>query len=258
MGFWKKIIGAKRTEPAPWTPAGPPDARAYVVGDVHGRLDRLDALLAMIDRDRAEQPERRTLIAFLGDYIDRGPHSAGVIDRLAKYVPADAEALFLAGNHEDALLQVLQGAPGMLRNWLRFGGDACARSYGVDEDRLVAAGELVGARMLGEAIPEAHHRFLRNLRDRWVFGDYLFVHAGIRPGIRLDAQIPADLLWIREPFLSARHAHGMMVVHGHTIVDAAEEHANRIAIDTGAFRSGRLTALVIEDDRRRFLVTDPD
>ena len=234
-------------------PRGKEGCRAYAVGDIHGRLDLLDRLLANIEADMAAREKKRTFIIFLGDYVDRGPDSAGVVERLRTYRNPDAKLIFLGGNHEEVLLNILAGKPGVLPSWLKFGGAECAASYGIDTSELARVHEEIAIEMVRARVPRAHREFLENCADTFRFGDYLFVHAGIRPGIAVDEQSRDDLRWIRDPFLSDAKEHGFVVVHGHTIVSQVEERPNRIAIDTGAYYSGVLTALAVEDERRWFL-----
>jgi serine/threonine protein phosphatase 1 len=230
--------------------------RAYAIGDIHGRLDLLDLLLDRIEADMAARPHKKTFIIFLGDLIDRGPDSAGVVERLRTYRPPFATPVFLAGNHEEVLLRMLTGEKGILPSWLKFGGADCAQSYGLEPASLRALDEEAALQLLQAKVPRAHVDFLKTFADTFRFGDYLFVHAGIRPGVSLEEQDRFDLRWIREPFLNDAKEHGFVVVHGHTIVARVEERANRIAIDTGAYRSGVLTALAIEDERRWYLSTE--
>jgi serine/threonine protein phosphatase 1 len=234
-------------------PRGKQGCRAYAVGDIHGRLDLLNLLLAEIEADIAARPPRRNFIIFLGDFVDRGPESAGVVERLRTYQHPSARIIFLGGNHEEVLLNILAGKRGVLPSWLKFGGAECALSYGVDVQELGRVHEDAAIEMVRAAVPREHREFLENLADTFRFGDYLFVHAGIRPGVAVDEQSRKDLRWIRDPFLSDAKEHGFVVVHGHTIVERAEERPNRIGIDTGAYHSGVLTALAIEDDQRWFL-----
>jgi serine/threonine protein phosphatase 1 len=236
-------------------PAGKPGARAYAVGDIHGRLDLLDRLLARIEADIAARPPKRTYIVFLGDLIDRGPDSAAVVERLRHYRPRHARPVFLAGNHEEVLLEILGGRGDVIADWTKFGGAECAASYGVDVDRMRRLPEEEALALLRAHVPRGHIEFLESFGDTFSFGDYLFVHAGIRPGVGLDDQERRDLRWIREPFLSDVKEHGFVVVHGHTIVPGVEERPNRIGIDTGAYRSGILTALAVEDEERWYLST---
>jgi len=238
-------------------PSGKEGARAYGIGDVHGRLDLLDALLARIEADVAARPRKRTYIVFLGDYIDRGPESAGVIERLRTFQPRYAKPIFLAGNHEEVLLRVVGGDPAILADWLKFGGAECLESYGVDVDALRRMEDEAAIAAVRAAVPRVHVDFVEGMGDTFRFGDYLFVHAGIRPGVGVEEQDRMDLRWIREPFLSDSKEHGFVVVHGHTIVPEVDERPNRVGIDTGAYRSGVLTAVGIENEERWFLSTAP-
>jgi serine/threonine protein phosphatase 1 len=234
---------------------GKDGCRAYAVGDIHGRLDLLERLLTRIEQDIAARPKARTFIIFLGDYIDRGPKSAGVIERLRTYRPAHATPIFLSGNHEEVLLKILAGERGIFASWLKFGGAECAESYGMDVAALRQLDEISALALVRAKVPRAHREFLEHCADTFRFGDYLFVHAGIRPGIPVEEQDRADLRWIRDPFLSDAKDHGFVVVHGHTIVERVEERTNRIAIDTGAYHSGILTCLAIEEAERWYLTT---
>jgi serine/threonine protein phosphatase 1 len=236
-------------------PRGPRGQRAYVVGDVHGRLDLLDQLLDDIHRDIARRPQAKVLLVFLGDLIDRGPHSAQVVERLRAYRHPGVRPIFLLGNHEEVMLRILGGEAEHVAGWLRFGGAQCLESYGADPRVIAAAPDEVAVATIRAAIPATHVEFLKSFVDTCRFGDYLFVHAGIRPGVALDRQRQSDLRWIREPFLVDEADHGFIVVHGHTISPAVDERANRIGIDTGAYRSGTLTALAIEGAGRWFLDT---
>jgi len=251
MNFFRKIMGqgGKR-------PQGKSGARAYAVGDIHGRLDLLNALLAKIEAEVAQRPPRRTWVIFLGDLIDRGPESAGVVERLRTWRPAHIRPVFLAGNHEEVLLSILGGDAGILPNWLKFGGAECAASYGVDPDMLRRVEDEEAVSLLRAKVPRAHREFLESFADTFAFGDYLFVHAGIRPGVAIEEQDPADLRWVRQQFLEDDRDHGCVVVHGHTISKGVDERSNRIGIDTGAYRSGVLTALAIEGGERWYLTTE--
>jgi serine/threonine protein phosphatase 1 len=228
----------------------------YAVGDIHGRLDLLEAMLGRIEADaRGSHAERRTLV-FLGDYVDRGPDSKGVVETLIGGLPKGFEAHFLKGNHEAILLNFLDDA-WSLDNWLLNGGDATMRSYGLDTDRLARlhAPTELWRQALQEALPETHLHFYRSLRLSVAFGDYLFVHAGVNPSVPLGEQSEADLIWIRGPFLDHAEAFGKIVVHGHTPGKEPVTRSNRIGIDTGAFFTGRLTALKLERGSRQFLRT---
>lgn len=245
------LLGGRKT-------AGPKGHRAYAVGDIHGRLDLLDEMLSAIEADIRDRSAAKIVIVFLGDLIDRGPHSAQVVERLRLYSPVHARTVFLMGNHEEVMLRVLDGDGPLLRDWLKFGGAECVRSYGIDPAELAQLSTNKALELLKSAIPEAHVDFIRSFADTLSFGSYLFVHAGIRPGVTLSEQAQTDLRWIRQPFLDDPRDHGFVVVHGHTITPQVEQCGNRIALDTGAYKSGVLTALGIEGPRRWLLQTDSD
>jgi len=236
-------------------PSGPAGQTAYVVGDVHGRLDLLDQLLERIDSDIAERRPEQALIVFLGDLIDRGPDSAGVVERLRTYRRDGVRTVFLLGNHEEVVLRILGGEAQLIPGWLRFGGAQCLRSYGGEPQRIALLGDEAAVEAIRSVIPAEHVEFLRGFADTCRFGDYLFVHAGIRPGVELDQQTQLDLRWIREPFLADETDHGFVVIHGHTIRPEIDERPNRIGIDTGAYATGVLTALVIDGTERRHFDT---
>ena len=228
------------------------------MGDIHGRADLLEALLGRIAADAARHREdaQRSLI-LLGDYIDRGGASRGVVERLLQDPLPGFSTVRLLGNHEDALLDFLEGRSDGLA-WLSYGGLETLMSYGVPlrgyPDTAERAAELRAA--LAAAVPKAHIDFYRGCILHHAVGDYVFVHAGVRPGISLDKQHPADLLWIRDEFLRARAPlPGKVIVHGHTICDLPQDLGHRINVDTGAFVSGRLTCLVLRGTRRQFLST---
>lgn len=232
----------------------PDGLRAYAIGDVHGCLAELTRLIDSIAADCRAFGGAVHLV-FLGDYVDRGPASSGVIDLLAGGALPGEHHRFLMGNHEEAMLEVLDGDAESLGGWLRFGGMQTLESYGIDRGEVYRLGIDLPARLRG-AVPPAHVAFLRGLEDQVRIGDYLFVHAGVRPGTPLDQQERFDLRWIRDEFLEDEETdHGVMVVHGHTIAAEPDVRRNRIGIDTGCYSSGRLTALVLEGSERRFLST---
>ncbi len=249
------MFGWRRQENDPPRARTPRGHRAYAVGDIHGRLDLLDRILEVIEKDADRKPARKTLLVFLGDLIDRGPDSRGVVERLRTYRHARIKPYFLAGNHEEVLLRLLAGERGILASWLQFGGAECLASYGVDPSTMVGRSEGSGLAIVRQAIPREHASFLGSFADTLSFGDYLFVHAGIRPGVDLTLQSQSDLKWIRSPFLDHEEDHGFVVVHGHTISDAIDERSNRIGIDTGAYHTGILTALGLEGENRWALDT---
>lgn len=236
-------------------PQGAKGYRAYVVGDVHGRLDLTDQLLEKIHDDLERHPAKKAVLVFVGDLIDRGPESAQVIERLMTYRRPGVRTVFLLGNHEEVMLRVLGGDLSLLPDWLAFGGAQCLASYGIDPNSLSGMEEAEALALIRRSVPREHSRFLHGFADSFRFGDYLIVHAGIRPGVELGQQLQSDLRWIRTPFLSDSTDHGVVVVHGHTISKGVEERPNRIGIDTGAYASGVLTALVIEGAERRYLDT---
>ncbi len=240
----------RRTKLQPSAPSTPRGHRAYAIGDIHGRLDLLDQLLSAVERDAERRSARKTLLVFLGDLIDRGPDSRGVVERLRTYRHPRLQSYVLAGNHEEVLLRVLAGERGILSGWLKFGGAECLKSYGIDPASLAGRPEADALGAIKQAIPEAHSTFIAGLADTLRFGDYLFVHAGIRPQLDLALQSQSDLRWIRSPFLEHEGDHGFVVVHGHSISAAVEERSNRIGIDTGAYRTGVLTALALEGRER--------
>ncbi len=238
--------------PAAATPA---DTRVYAIGDIHGQLDQLRSLERAIQADAETAAATRRVLVYLGDYVDRGQDSAGVVAQLAAGPPPGFEAVYLKGNHEALLLDFLAD-PDSGVTWLMNGGDTTLASYGIDIDEEPPGGEArlsFLARRFAEALPPAHRRFLEALAVRHAEGDYLFVHAGVRPGVDLESQDPEDLIWIRYPFLQSGADFGKVVVHGHTPGPEPVERDNRIGIDTGAVYGGRLTALVLDGTERRFL-----
>ena len=250
MGIAQFLSGSARKRAT--VPRG---VRVYAIGDIHGRDDLLGELLKKIEHELAERSVRRPIVVFLGDLIDRGPSSREVVERLRTLQLPSTQLIFLAGNHEEALLRVLDGENRLASDWLRFGGSECLDSYGVDGHSVAAMEPREAARAIRRAIPPEHASFLRGFGDTASIGGYLFVHAGIRPGVPLARQSQADLRWIRRTFLDDPRDHGVVVVHGHTITTAVDDAGNRIGIDTGAYRSGILTAMALEADQRRYIQT---
>lgn len=234
----------------------PSGKRVYAIGDIHGADATLKELLTLIADDMTSFEVQDATVVFLGDYINRGANPRGVIDILTQLPLAPAHHVFLRGNHEDTLLRAFHDAHARAL-FFRQGGLETLQSYDIPLE-LEEEGALSTARrfaLFSENLPQGHRRFLENLRLFVRIGDYLFVHAGIRPGVPLNKQTTEDLVAIREPFLSGDNGLGLVVVHGHTRVTAPLVKRRRIGIDTGAFRTGRLTCLVLEGKTRRFIST---
>ncbi|MGB4100564.1 MAG: metallophosphoesterase family protein [Alphaproteobacteria bacterium] len=237
--------------------AVPSGTRLYVVGDIHGRVDLLRQILAQIVEDADTAKELRKELIFLGDYVDRGYHSRDVIDLLRSGLPPGFAPVFLRGNHEDVMLRFCDGDDTIARDWFYFGGRETVASYGLPPPPQTVTDEQV-RRIRADftaRVPVEHLAFLRATQLHYQNGDYIFVHAGMRPGLALEQQLRDDLLFIRTEFLDSAEDFGGMVVHGHTIVPAPEIHPNRIAIDTGAYATAKLTCLILEESARRFLHT---
>ncbi len=248
------LFGRRSRPPSGW-PAGSPGKRLYAIGDVHGCLAELDQLLALIRADCTSRPAKETHIVFLGDLVDRGPDSRGVIDRLRRRPPDFATVHFIRGNHEEMMVRCLSGEASLIPSWLEHGGRSCAISYGVDPALLHESDPDRLEYTLLSRIPPEDIRFLAGFADQVRFGDYLLVHAGIRPGVALSAQKAHDLRWIRAEFLSSEVRHEAMIIHGHTVTETVDRRSNRIGLDTGAWRTGVLTALRIEDTETSILAT---
>ncbi len=251
----KRIFG--RTDAAPSRVYSAPEGqRIYAIGDIHGRSDLLDELLEKIagdDRARGSASSKRLI--FLGDYVDRGPDSKGAVARVKAMKESDDHVTCLKGNHEEMLIRTCRGDRRTAGVFARNGGRETALSYGIDEAAYDAAdlGELT--ELMAAHVPEDHIRFLAGLVDWVEAGDYLFVHAGIRPGIPIEEQDTSDLRWIRSEFTEYRGNLGAMVIHGHTITEHPDEQVNRIGIDTGAYATGCLTAIGLEGPDRWFVST---
>ena len=224
----------------------PPDTRVYAVGDIHGRSDLLAETIARIDDDVRRRPVGHAIEVYLGDYVDRGSDSRGVLDLLAVRL-VRRHAICLRGNHEAILERFLWQDADALYHWAKLGGLQTLASYGV-VPRARSEAETPSAirRALMGVFPREHELFLQCLRNSFVCGDFLFVHAGIRPGVPMNLQDPEDLFWIRDEFLNSEIDHGKVIVHGHTPVDHPDIRQNRINIDTGAWRTGILTCIAIE------------
>lgn len=232
-------------------PTVPPGQRVYAVGDIHGRLDLFEALIDAIEADDDEAGTAATTVILLGDLVDRGPDSAGVVRRARRW-QMSRDVRILAGNHEEMFLKSFDNED-MMRHFLRHGGKNTVVSYGVDQKALTSGTLEEAQELMRRAVPPEERAYIATFEDMIRIGDYIFVHAGIDPEVPIEAQRKQDLRWIREPFLSHTEPLEGVVVHGHTISDQPEDRGNRIGIDTGAYSSGRLTALVLEGTRRRFI-----
>lgn len=237
----------------PQLPSVPEGTRYYVIGDIHGRLDLYDALIDAIETDDAANAPADTRVILLGDLVDRGPESAGVIKRTRKW-QKKRDVRVLAGNHEEMFLQSFE-KPDILRHFLKHGGRETIMSYGVSKKQFNAMTLEEMHILLPQIIPQEDRDYLASFEEMIIAGDYVFVHAGIDPALPLDAQKRSDMLWIRDRFLNHEGPLEKVVVHGHTIFDGVMDCGNRIGVDTGAFRSGVLTALVLEKDTRRTIQT---
>ena len=246
-GWFNRLLGKERSLPK--VPAG---KRVYAIGDIHGRLDLLNPLLAQI-RTHAQQASRRNTLIFLGDYVDRGPQSKEAIDLLIELAWPGWEIIPLRGNHEQSVLDFLED-PGSYRIWRDYGGAETLRSYGVKPPRFDNDQAFAGARDdFATKFPSHHFEFLNGLKHFHYVGDYMFVHAGVRPGIALDRQSPQDLMWIREEFLFSDRLLDKVIVHGHTPTERPDRRSNRIGVDTGAYATGCLTAVVLDGENCDFL-----
>jgi serine/threonine protein phosphatase 1 len=228
--------------------------RLYVIGDIHGRSDLLDKITNEIRRDLAERPADAATTVTLGDYVDRGPDSCGVLDRLAQN-SFPTPYIALKGNHEE-LFETFMTDPSVGPQWRHLGGLETLHSYRVPVGSLMRGkGFAEASNALCNAVPKKHLEFLSSLKLSFATGRYFLCHAGVRPSVPLEQQQASDMLWIRDEFLNSRKNFGKIVVHGHTPVEQPEVLPNRINVDTGAFATGRLTCVVLERETRRFLFT---
>lgn len=248
-----KRFAGQEAQPAR-APRIPDGERVYVIGDIHGRWDLLQNLADQINIDQSGAPKLQCVTIFLGDYIDRGPHSAAVLEALASHnFPTSVVAL--RGNHEEIMLRFLEDET-ILDSWRKFGALETLHSYGVSVTSVMRGDGYKDAQAsLLQALPVDHIDFLKQTPTSFVRGDYFFCHAGVRPGVPLESQISDDLLWIRDEFLRHDGTYEKMIIHGHTPVESPDIRPHRINIDTGAYASSNLTALVLEGDNRRFLST---
>nr|WP_305959660.1 metallophosphoesterase family protein [Aurantiacibacter sp. 219JJ12-13]MDP5262766.1 metallophosphoesterase family protein [Aurantiacibacter sp. 219JJ12-13] len=244
---------SRRAEaPASQIAASVPDGqRVYAIGDIHGRSDLLIALIEAIERHNREEGRLQVTVVMLGDLVDRGPDSMNVL-ALAREWQKFRDVRILAGNHEEMFLRAFD-SPDMLRHFLRHGGRETLMSYGMNKRDYARATIEEVQEMMAKIVPKEDIEFIESFENIVSIGDYIFVHAGIEPGVPLEEQSTAKLRWIREPFLSHAEPFDGVIVHGHTISDDPVDQGNRIGIDTGAYASGRLTALVLEGSGRRYL-----
>lgn len=252
MVFWR---GSKAQVAARPERALPEGERVYAIGDVHGCDRQLAAMLSLIAADNAHLPPARVSLVMLGDYIDRGPASAAVLQRLGQPLSWCHQTVLLKGNHEE-MLETFLADPAYGAQWRHFGGLETVASFGIDVAEMRRGRGLEAAR---EALATA----MAGCGEMWgrlvlhhAIGDYFFCHAGVRPGVALDQQSEKDLLWIRGEFLSADHDFGKIIVHGHTPVEKPEIARHRINVDTGAYATGLLSCVVLDGTSARFLSVD--
>lgn len=247
----------KVAAPRPLDTARVPDGmRVYAIGDIHGRDDLLNDLLAKIEADDRARGPADTHIIFLGDLMDRGPGSAAVIETAMALKASGKNVRFLMGNHEEVFVSACRKCdPKVTRFFLRIGGEATLLSYPITRAEYISLDMEQLTERLATLVPQAHIEFIESFEDQIILGDYAFVHAGIRPGVPLSEQKPSDMRWIREEFVGQRGDLEKVIVYGHTIYEDVEERGSRIGIDTGAYDSGKLTALALEGAERWYLQT---
>jgi diadenosine tetraphosphatase ApaH/serine/threonine PP2A family protein phosphatase len=250
QGWLNRLLSKERR-----VPKIPEGMCVYAVGDIHGRMDLLVKVLAQI-RTHAATVGKKNCIVFLGDYVDRGPQSKDVIEHLGHLAWTGWEMVYLRGNHDQAILDFLED-PSFYRAWREFGAAETLLSYGVRPPRFDDDEAFAEARNdFAAKCPPEHLQFLNTLEYYRVVGDYMFVHAGVRPGIALDRQSPQDLMWIREEFLLSDRQLDKVIVHGHTPTERPIRRSNRIGVDTGAYATGRLTSVVLTGEDCSFLAVD--
>lgn len=245
LGLLRKKISSSRPRAA-----APLGERLYAIGDIHGCADLLDALLEQIMADHARRSPAQLKLIFLGDLIDRGPDSAAVVERAMAIASVEPHTRFLMGNHEEVFLNALDGEEKAMRFFCRIGGRETMLSYGMREDEYNRCDYAGLAEVMSKIVPDAHRQFISGFDDIVIAGDYAFVHAGIRPGVPLAQQQQSDMRWIRDLFLDSTATHEQIIVHGHTITTDIETRANRIGIDTGAYATGKLSAMAFEGTER--------
>ena len=245
---------APQPAPAVMDARVPPGQRVYAIGDIHGRLDLLERLAVKVQRDLSERPCSDAVAVFLGDYIDRGPESAGVLEFLCSG-SFPAPMIPLRGNHEAILLDFLNDES-VLESWRHYGALETFVSYGVDVKAVLRGRDFAAARdALWSKLPTRHLDFVAKTGLSWSIGDYFFCHAGVRPNVPLARQSERDLMWIRDEFTAYRGPLEKVVVHGHTPSSEPENLPYRINVDTGAYATGVLTCVALEGGERRFIVS---
>jgi len=240
------------------SPSGPKGKRLYAIGDVHGCLDKLLALINMINISDETLPKKSTFVVLLGDLIDRGPDSAGVVQWAQEFSANRPNYHFLMGNHEDIFLKAVRGDLEALDKWLIYGGEETLVSYGIDPSFIKNNDLDTILITIKKKIPKSHIEFLSSFLDSIEFGDYFLVHAGVDPSLKLEEQNRDAFLWIREPFLSYKKKLEKIIVHGHTIEERVTLHNHRISVDTGAYDGGPLSAVCLEDDTHRVIECFPE
>ena len=252
--MFKRLLGSNRnTSITPFCPSG---LRIYCIGDVHGREDLLQQVHDNILDDVSDYTGRKIVI-YLGDYIDRGERSKQVIELLLSHPLSDFESIHLRGNHEQSLLDFLI-EPDIGQAWFKYGGLQTLVSYGIRYNKIPTSTKDMQELQteLKERLPDSHLEFLKKTLIFHSFGSYYFVHAGVNPRLSLEQQQPDDQLWIREDFIHHTKAYEKIIIHGHTITDEPDFQHNRIGLDTGAYQSGKLSCLVLENDSQRILQTN--
>ena len=253
---WLKSLFGKDESPPARVARVPDGVRVYAVGDIHGRLDLFEALVDAIDADDAALPAAQTTVILLGDLVDRGPDSAGVVAK-ARAWQKQRNVRILTGNHEEMFLKSFDN-PEMLRHFLRHGGRETLISYGIGKKAYMNATLEQVMTLMAEHVPPEERAYIESFEDSIAIGDYFFAHAGVDPAKPLAEQDAKNLRWIREPFLSHDEPLEKVIVHGHTITDVPEDNGVRIGIDTGAYNTHQLTALALEGGERRYLVAVGD
>ncbi len=250
----KRLFGKSSSRPL--DSARIPDGRrVYAIGDIHGRNDLLNKLIEKIISDDGDRGDAKSEIIFLGDLVDRGPDSSGVIETAMRLKQELGDVRFLMGNHEEVYLKAAEGNEKAAKFFNRIGGKETILSYEITMKEYLGMDNAELAERIPQLFPQKHVDFIKGFEDMIIVGDYAFVHAGIRPGVPLEEQTPNDMRWIREEFLSSKEPHEKVIIYGHTIDNDVIEKANRIGIDTGAYYTEKLTAIGLEGSDHWYLDT---